>query len=172
DRARPSGGARGGDPRPFRPARPACADAFRLHPRHRYRGQAFEAPVELSADVLATLDADGLEARFRQAHRQLYAFAKAKGEAAEIVAYRAGGALPPPAFPAAPLDRAAGGETAVELFERGETRQAAMLPRTALPADGRSGPLLVDDGFATVFVPTGWRARLDPAGNIVIGKEA
>ncbi len=134
----------------------------------RYRGQAFEAPVALTSAEAASLDRDGLEDRFRAAHRQLYAFAKAKGEAAEIVAYRAGGAVPAPAFPSAPVARIEAEPTPVTLFERGAERQASLLPRAALGDADRPGPLLIDDGFATVFVPTGWQARLDPAGNIVI----
>ncbi len=137
----------------------------------RYRGQAFEAPVEIAAADLAGLDADGLEERFRAAHRQLYAFAKAKGEPAEIVAYRAGGALPPPPFPEAPVVRIAAAPTPLTLYERGQEQQAGLLARAALPSENLAGPLLIDDGLATVFVPTGWRARLDPAGNIVITKE-
>ncbi|MGZ0190084.1 MAG: hydantoinase/oxoprolinase family protein, partial [Alphaproteobacteria bacterium] len=137
----------------------------------RYRGQAFEAPVDLSAEDLITLDADGLEERFRAAHRQLYAFAKAKGEAAEIVAYRAGGAVPAPSFPEAPVERTAMAPSTISLFERGASHTASILSRAALPADPMAGPMLIDDGLATVFVPVGWHARLDPAGNIVIQKE-
>ena len=138
----------------------------------RYRGQAFEAPVALTSEELASLDAAGLEDKFRAAHRLLYAFAKAKGEAAEIVAYRAGGALPAPAFPEAPVARDLGdAEKTVDLFERGRKQQARMLSRAALPETPLAGPLLIDDGLATVFAPTGWQARLDAAGNIVIQQE-
>lgn len=137
----------------------------------RYRGQAFEAPVALSEADLAVLDAAGLEDRFRAAHRQLYAFAKAPGEAAEIVAYRAGGAVGPPAFPEAPVARSEAAAETVTLFERGARREAPLLPRSTLGQADMAGPLLIDDGLATVFVPSGWRARLDPAGNIVMTAE-
>lgn len=138
----------------------------------RYRGQAFEATAAIDAAELPGLTADALEEKFRDAHRQLYAFAKAKGEAAEIVAYRAGGAAPPPAFPTAPVARAEAAPRTVELFERGGAKTARLLPRAALPETPLAGPLLVDDGLATVFVPDGWAALLDPAGNIVMTKEA
>jgi N-methylhydantoinase A len=137
----------------------------------RYRGQAFEASVELSADELPSLNQAVLEEKFRAAHTQLYAFAKAPGEPAEIVAYRAGGYLPPPAFPESPVTRAEADATAINLYERGGQHTAQMLSRAALSTDGDAGPLLIDDGLATVYVPPGWTASLDTSGNIVIRKE-
>ena len=137
----------------------------------RYRGQAFEASVELSADELPSLSQAALEEKFRAAHIQLYAFAKASGEPAEIVAYRAGGSLPPPAFPESPVTRAEANATAISLYERGGQHTAQMLSRAGLSTDGDAGPLLIDDGLATVYVPPGWTASLDASGNIVIRKE-
>jgi N-methylhydantoinase A len=137
----------------------------------RYRGQAFEASVELSADELPSLSQAALEEKFRAAHKQLYAFAKAPGEPAEIVAYRAGGSLPPPAFPESPVTRAKTDAKAISLYERGSQHAAQMLSRAGLSTEGDAGPLLIDDGLATVFVPPGWAASLDTSGNIVIRKE-
>ena len=138
----------------------------------RYRGQAFEAPVPIDAADLKTLNAKELERRFRAAHQRLYAFAKAEGEPAEIVAYRAGGAAPPPAFPTAPVARAVAKDRAIDLFERGRSQRARLTPRAGIGANGVAGPLLIDDGLATAFTPAGWTARLDDAGNIVMRKEA
>lgn len=137
----------------------------------RYRGQAFEASVELAADELLGLNQALLEEKFRAAHTQLYAFAKTPGEPAEIVAYRAGGSLPPPAFPESPVTRAEAKATAINLYERGAQHTAKMLPRAGLSTVGDPGPLLIDDGLATVYVPPGWTASLDTSGNIVIRKE-
>ena len=46
-----------------------------------------------------------------------------------------------------------------------------MLSRAGLSTEGDAGPLLIDDGLATVYVPPGWTASLDTSGNIVIRKE-
>lgn len=139
----------------------------------RYRGQAFEAPVPIDAADLERLDAKDLERRFRDAHQRLYAFAKAEGEAAEIVAFRAGGAAPPPPFPTAPVARAARADVrAIDLFERGQQYRARLMPRAGIGAEGVAGPILIDDGLATAFTPAGWTARLDDVGNIVMRKEA
>lgn len=137
----------------------------------RYQGQAFEAPVPIAAEDLAELDAKGLEAKFRAAHHRLYAFAKAEGEAAEIVAFRAGGASPSPAFPTAPVTRGATASKDIEVFERGVAQAARLKKRASIDSKGEPGPILIDDGLATAFTPAGWSARLDDAGNIVMRKE-
>ncbi len=149
----------------------AAPSSFQYTLDMRYRGQAFEASVELSADELQGLSQAALEEKFRAAHTQLYAFAKAPGEHAEIVAYRAGGSLPPPAFPESPVTRAKADATAISLYERGGQHTAQMLSRAGLSTEGDAGPLLIDDGLATVYVPPGWTASLDTSGNIVIRKE-
>ncbi len=138
----------------------------------RYRGQAFEAPVSISESDLPNLSHEDLEDLFRKAHEQLYSFAKPKGEAIEIVAYRAGGSLAPPAFPETSLNFDGAVETEIELFERGKTHKALLVSRAALKEKVIHGPILIDDGFATVFIPVGWSTRLDPSGNILIQKEA
>jgi N-methylhydantoinase A len=137
----------------------------------RYRGQAFEAPVSISESDLPNLSHEDLENLFRKAHEQLYSFAKPKGEAIEIVAYRAGGSLAPPAFPETSLNFDEAVETEIELFERGKTHKALLVSRAALKEKVIHGPILIDDGFATVFIPVGWSTRLDPSGNILIQKE-
>ena len=137
----------------------------------RYQGQAFEASVPFGADELSGLDAATIEEKFRAAHKQLYAFAKAPGEPAEIVAYRAGGSLAPPPFPESPVTRQSAKGSDIALYERGDHHTARMLPRAGLTSEGDAGPLLIDDGLATVYAPPGWVASLDASGNIVIRKE-
>jgi N-methylhydantoinase A len=138
----------------------------------RYRGQAFEAPVQIAEQDLVHLDDQDLEDLFRKAHQQLYSFAKPKGEAVEIVAYRAGGTLAPPRFPETPVEYEEVEGTRINIFERGKSSQALLLPRSGLTKNASVGPILIDDGLATVFTPLGWSARLDPSGNIIIQKEA
>jgi len=46
-----------------------------------------------------------------------------------------------------------------------------LVSRAALKEKVIYGPILIDDGFATVFIPVGWSTRLDPSGNILIQKE-
>ena len=44
------------------------------------------------------------------------------------------------------------------------------MPREALTAAPRGGPLIVEEYDATCVVPPGWTARLDAAQNIVLEK--
>ena len=69
------------------------------------------------------------------------------------------------------MTRAEADATAISLYERGGQHTAQMLSRAGLSTDGDAGPLLIDDGLATVYVPPGWTASLDTSGNIVIRKE-
>ena len=140
----------------------------------RYLGQAFEVPVPLSGMDLDRLEAGELARLFGEAHRRSFEFAKPHGDPVEVVSFRVGVRAPPPPMPEdrrAPAHRRPGPRSA-PLTERGETLEAGLLDRAALGPDAVRGPLLIDDGSATIYAPPGWTAAADRHGNAVLKKEA
>ena len=140
----------------------------------RYLGQAFEVPVSLSGIDLDRLQAGALAALFDEAHRRIFEFAKPHGDPVEVVSFRVGVRAPPPPMPAMGRAQATGaaGPRSTALTERGEALEAGLLTRAALGPAATRGPLLVDDGNATIYVPPGWTAAADEHGNAILKKEA
>ena len=139
----------------------------------RYLGQAFEVPVSLSDPALDELQAEDLVARFAEAHRRIFEFAKPHGDPVEVVSFRVGVKAPPPPMPAMRRRQAngAGERGGTVLTERGETLDAGLVYRADLGPAAAAGPLLIDDGSATVYVPLGWTAARDESENVILRKD-
>ena len=137
----------------------------------RYVGQAFEVPVPLGEDEIASLDASLLRERFNEAHHRIFEFDDSRTNRPEIVSFRLGIASPPPAIPALlPEDAAPSSET-VTLFDGGERKRARRFNRAALlEANGCTGPSLIGDDTSTTYVPPGWRARVDAHHNVILSR--
>ena len=138
----------------------------------RYLGQAFEVPVSLSGMDLDPLRAEELAALFAEAHRRVFEFAKPHGDPVEVVSFRVGVRAPPPPMPSmgrAPANGRAPPRSA-RLTERGEALEAGLLARAELGPDAMTGPLLIDDGSATIYAPPGWTAAADGHGNAILTK--
>ena len=140
----------------------------------RYLGQAFELPVSLSDPDLDKLRAEDLVARFGEAHRRIFEFAKPHGDPVEVVSFRVGVKAPPPPMPAMHRRQADGAAEGgrIVLTERGKAFEAGRLARAGLGPSAIGGPLLIDDGSATVYVPPGWTAARDEHDNVILEKEA
>ena len=140
----------------------------------RYLGQAFEVPVALSDPDLDKLRAEDLVARFGEAHRRIFEFAKPHDDPVEVVSFRVGVKAPPPPMPAMRRRKANGGAErgSATLTERGETLDVGLVARADLGPVAAGGPLLIDDGSATVYVPPGWTAARDGHDNVILRKEA
>jgi N-methylhydantoinase A len=139
----------------------------------RFVGQAFEVAVPLAAADLPTLTATRLLDRFREAHHQVFEFGDSGQDRAEIVSFRVGAAASPGPIPSLPEQREGPApERMVTLFDRGGETECRLLVRSALPV-GRtiSGPLLVDDTTATIYVPQGWQGERDAHDNLVLQRE-
>jgi len=131
----------------------------------RYLGQAFEIPVELELHQVSGMDAAQLSAAFDEAHHRVFEFSKGGGQS-EVVSFRVGAAVPPDAMPELVQDPVEGrAETAITIFERGTQKACTLLPRGAFTAGDRPrpGPLLVEDGTSTIYVPDGWTAEIGDA---------
>ena len=140
----------------------------------RYLGQAFEVPVSVSGLDVGCLQAEELVALFAEAHRRVFEFAKPHGDPVEVVSFRVGVRAAPPPMPAmgrAPANGRAAPRSA-RLTERGEALEAGLLTRAELGPDAIAGPLLIDDGNATIYAPPGWTAAADGHGNAILTKEA
>ena len=135
----------------------------------RYVGQAFEVPVTLDEDEIASLDAAFLRARFNEAHHRIFEFDDSRTNRPEIVSFRLGIASPPPSIPELAATDGAPRSDTVTIFDAGERRAARRVNRRALlDAGGGEGPLLIGDDTSTAYVPPGWRARVDAHHNVIL----
>ena len=94
------------------------------------------------------------------------------GDPVEVVSFRVGVRAPPPPMPSmgrAPANVRAAPRSA-RLTERGEALEAGLLARAELGPDAMTGPLLIDDGSATIYAPPGWTAAADGHGNAILTK--
>jgi len=136
----------------------------------RYVGQAFEVTVPLSEEDARTIDTAGLSALFGEEHHRIFEFSKPPDDPVEIVSFRVGAKVAPPAVPnlgegftPSPSDG-----LEIEMLDRGERLTCRVLPRAAVPGTAMAGPLLIEDGTSTIYVPPGWRAHTDDRANIVM----
>ncbi len=109
----------------------------------RLVGQAFEISVPLPD---ATFDEAALLAAFNAAHERIYRMPVDTRRAVEIVSYRVGLHV-----------------TREELPGLGGP------PRLTGPVQG---PLLIEDSTASLWVPPGWAATEDAAGNLLLTRDA
>lgn len=147
---------------------------FSLSVDMRFVGQAFEVPVDLDPADLGDLTAADLAARFDAAHRRVYMHGGEPGRQIEIVGLRCGIRRPQPrlehyAERAAPL--IGGPETRVRVGA--ETLTTRLYAASDLATDDTiHGPAMIEGYSATTWVPPGWAARRDHAGNIMMRRTA
>jgi N-methylhydantoinase A len=130
----------------------------------RYAGQGSELPVPWRGGIAAA------ERDFAAAHRTLYGFDLPEGTP-EIVTLRleARGRLPAPRPVALPAGRGARPVGTQFLHLPDGVREAALYDRATLGAgDVFEGPAIVQQFDATTLVPPGWRARMHPAGTLIL----
>jgi N-methylhydantoinase A len=139
----------------------------------RFVGQAFEVEGPLPADELPGLTVEVLAHLFDEANRRVYMQSGGSGltvRKVEIVGFRAGASAsagcPLPPRSTASADRPL---RVVQIHENREARSCTVLTRAAIRAQhGAAGPLLVEDDTATIYVPPGWHATEDAAGNLIL----
>jgi len=140
----------------------------------RFQGQTSEIRIALS-DAPEHARADQLRATFEAEHERLYGHRSDPDNAVEVIAVRLIGR--------AALETQASTLTSTATYAPSErSRQAyfglvwgmvetPVVARADL-ADGRNGPLLVDEYDSTTVIPPDMRARLDEQGQIVIDRNA
>jgi N-methylhydantoinase A len=134
----------------------------------RYVGQAFEVTVTLPEDRLDDLDAAQVSALFAEEHHRIFEFSKPPDRPVEIVSVRLGAHTPSPTLPKWETAATGGVPETIDLIDRGEKVACRKISRAGLSADPAHGPLLIEDGTSTIYVPAGWRAAGDAHGNAVI----
>ena len=135
----------------------------------RYIGQAFEVPIQLFEDEIASLDEAFLREKFNQAHHRIFEFDDSRTNRPEIVSFRLGIASPPPSIPVLAAMDDAPLTAPIEVFDAGERRSALRVNRRTLHEEGeRRGPLLIGDDTSTAYVPPAWRARVDSHHNVIL----
>ena len=158
-------------------------EAQRLHRTLdlRYRGQAFELNIPARGDAsgdgpVGAVDLAAIEEAFHRAHRASYGHEN-RAATIELVNARltAYGLVPKPAAdryesPSRALDEA--------LIERrqiwfaGAAAECPVWERERLPERARfAGPAIVEEFGATTVLPPGWRAEVDPHGNLVLERD-
>ena len=132
----------------------------------RYASQAFEIPVSIAPNEVATLDATSLAQRFHTAHRQIFEFAAE--QPCDIVSFRVGGAVAPASIPTL-TQHGVNVKPAhmVSIFDLGQQRNAQCLARSSLLGT-ITGPALIEDGTSTIYVAPGWQAFSDENDNLVL----
>ncbi len=139
----------------------------------RYRGQSYEIEVPLQSDWITGAMPERIAAAFHARHAEIYGHADDKA-AVHVVALRVviAGITAKPDFPAAeaavsrPVPRGT-----VPVAHRGETVQAALFDRAALPPGSRlDGPAVVVQDDTTSWVPPGFAGHVDPYGNLILAR--
>ena len=137
----------------------------------RYAGQAYELTMPVGDFIAGAVPAARLSAEFHEFHRHRYGHASSR-EGVEIVSFRVTGTHRSTlrrlagALPAA--GRSPRSETA-DLYLGGVARPCRFYDRASLPMGADvQGPAVVEEQTATTFVPEGWTAAVDAAGNLIL----
>jgi N-methylhydantoinase A len=152
-------------------APPVSASALAFSADLRYVGQAFQVEVPIDAAWLGDGTTDRLRSAFHDRHERLYAHADRAADV-ELIDLRATitGTTPKPTpkavatgeGPATPAGRR-------PIHYRKQRHDAAVFQRRDLLAGQHlSGPAIVEQDDTTTLVPAGFRAQVDPLGNLVI----
>jgi N-methylhydantoinase A len=139
----------------------------------RYVGQAFEILTPWrgtsAASGLGPEDVARLLADFHALHRQRFSYAN-PGAAVEIVTLRltATGLVPKPETAHRGAGEGAASPRRRSVYLDGRWRDVPVHDRDALPAGTEiPGPAIVEEGYTTLLVQTGWTATRDGSGNLV-----
>ncbi len=128
----------------------------------RYAGQSFELRVP----------AEGWADAFHDAHEARYGFAR-RAARVELVTARVEAVGPatrtPPRSQAALADAADGSHPRVPVYHRGETVDAALVARSSLARGDRlTGPAVVHEYSATLWLSAGWSAEALEEGGLLL----
>jgi N-methylhydantoinase A len=134
----------------------------------RFVGQAFEVPVLFEEGELETLASGDVRRRFAEAHQRVYFFGGEAARPIEFVSFRLGVVLP--------LDQ-------LPLLRQRQTMATEAPARQIRIFDGKAwqdahligclqkvmcGPALIEDPTSTLYLPSGWTARLDAHDNTIL----
>jgi N-methylhydantoinase A len=139
----------------------------------RYRGQSFQINVLLPAEAIRTGDMAAIEAVFHAENQRLYdqSNTAAPIEFIELRVRIHGGLPTPPAMP--PGSVAAVAPVRRLLRFGGQSWPDALVHSRGgmQPGDRVTGPAIIEQSDATILVPPGYAAMVEPLGDIVLTEE-
>ena len=150
-------------------AQGVTANDVRIERRvHLRRGQT-DHTIELDLD-----EPPAMIAAFDAAHVAQFGFASEAPLIADRIVAEAIAESPPiEAALVAFTDEAAAPLSVVSVYMAGTWHDTPVLAREGLPAGhGIDGPALILDSVSTTIVEPGWRARVDPIGNLILDRIA
>jgi N-methylhydantoinase A len=127
----------------------------------RYRGQAFELPIE--ADPHPALDE--LRARFEARHHERYGYHDHEQQL-ELVTIRVSATVPGAEVQLSAGDAAQPARTRRAATLGGERLELEVLRGTPPPGTEIAGPMVIELPESTLFVPPGWYGAVDETGTI------
>ncbi len=137
----------------------------------RYVGQAFEVSVPVNGEIDA-LDVESLAAAFAQAHQRVFEFSKPPDKAVEIVTFRMGARAATgsvPVFRAPMVDAAAADDAEhIDVTENGDCFTCGLVTREDLGNSPAVGPLLLEDGTSTIYIPSNWSAIRNAENHLIL----
>jgi N-methylhydantoinase A len=140
----------------------------------RYEGQSYELTIPLrSTGPLGAGDIQQMISDFHARHQQIYAYSDQK-ESVEVISLRlaAEGLVPElrlrssdqiPSGPPTPKS-----QRPIHFPGSGFLESYVYEREDLVPGHAMLGPCLIEEQTSTTVIPTGWRARIDPYGNIVV----
>ncbi|MEH6545739.1 MAG: hydantoinase/oxoprolinase family protein [Sneathiella sp.] len=138
----------------------------------RYVGQAFEVSVTLEEN-LERLTVSAISRAFSEAHHRIFEFSKPPEDAVEIVSYRVGArtkSMDFSIFGDGGTNKNASNfkREFIEITEGGKATQCKLMTRQSIGEEISFGPVLIEDGTSTIYVPPNWSALCDGANNIIL----
>ena len=146
---------------------------YALEADMRFVGQAFEIPVAVEPASLGALQAADLAERFAAAHRRVYLHGGEPGRKVELVGLRFGVRRRLEALPET-RERPSGmaRPPSAAVTTGGRTLPARLADAAALaPGEVIIGPALIEGYSSTTWVPEGWQAARDVAGNMLMRRD-
>lgn len=143
---------------------------FDLTADMRFVGQAFEIPVAVDPARLSGIGASDLATDFDAAHRRIYFHGGEPGRKIEIVGLRFGVRRRLEALPEnreRPAQGVGPGEVTVWQPD-GPTRCRLVDASAIAPGQSVTGGALVEGYSSTLWLPVGWQAARDDAGNLLM----
>ena len=139
----------------------------------RFRGQAYELPIEFPMDEIGPVFGERLAQRFVAEHERTYGFAGTGHLAVQCVSLRVigtvrraeGSGWQPRAVQ---HNRGLGGDRPVYFSALRAAVRTAIIDRGDLDGTWRNGPFIVEEYEGTLVVPLGAAVRLDDFGNILV----
>ncbi|MBY8976776.1 hydantoinase/oxoprolinase family protein [Rhodobacteraceae bacterium NNCM2] len=137
----------------------------------RFVGQAFEVPVELTAEALCQLDAARLEDLFQAAHHRIFLHGGSQGQKIEVVGFRMTVSRPIevlPAFREREGTTEAPKDSPIVLADGSAGRADVHSAVGLTVGEPVAGPALIEGYSSTTYVPPGWNVQRDSEDNLTL----